>query len=358
MNNNVIVLIGTKRGLFIARSNRDRKDWKMTGPYCNVPIRDAKYDPLSKAIYAAGVREYGPDDWRHGVWKSTDLGESWTHSAVGFTFGEGGPKLERVWHVMPGNGAMYAGTEPAALFRSDDAGETWQHVEGLRQHPTTPDWGGGAGGLALHSIVPHPTDANRIWVGLSAVGVFYTEDGGKTWEIRNGGMTKDYNPGETYYGFCCHKFARAAGEEDILYMQDHGGVYRSRDGAQNWEDIRAGLSSDFGFGCAAHPRDPKTAYLAPIQDNGRFMPGAAAAIWRTRDGGDTWERLSDGLPQEHAYFQVLREGLCTDGLDPAGVYFGTNNGFVFGSADEGETWSTVASHLPYVWSVSAAVVED
>ncbi len=193
---------------------------------------------------------------------------------------------------------------------------------------------------------------------MSATGVFYTADGGCTWEVRNGGMTQDYNPGQPYHGFCCHKVVRAPGESDYLYMQDHGGVYRSFDGGSNWDDVREGLSSDFGFACSAHPRDPKTAYLVPIQDNGRFMPGGAAAVWRTRDAGDSWQRLSRGLPQEHAYFQVLREALATDALDPAGVYFGTNSGWVFGSRDEGESWTSIASFLPYVWAVNTAVLTD
>jgi hypothetical protein len=193
---------------------------------------------------------------------------------------------------------------------------------------------------------------------MSAVGVMYTADGGETWEIRNGADAPAYNPGQTYFGFCCHKIVRAPGESDMLYQQDHEGVWRSFDGATTWDDVRQGLSSDFGFACAAHPRDARTAYVVPVQNNGRFMPGGAAAVWRTQDSGDSWQRLSAGLPQEHAYFQVLREALATDTLEPAGVYFGTNSGWVFGSHDEGETWSPIASFLPYVWAVNSAVISD
>src|SRR5205823_10504844 len=147
---------------------------------------------------------------------SADLGESWTHSGEGLNFGADGPEVTRIWGIQPAHGALYAGVEPAGLFRSDDGGRSWSHVAGLRQHPTCPDWGGGAGGLCLHTIVPHPTDPLQLWVGLSAVGVMYTADGGATWEIRNGANTQDYNPGQTYYGFCCHKIVRAPGDSTVL----------------------------------------------------------------------------------------------------------------------------------------------
>ena len=359
MGTQVIALVGTKGGAFLAQSNRDRKEWSVRGPFCASGVRDVKLDPATGAIVAAGsVRSAGGESARPVVWRSTDLGETWTHSGDGLTYGADGPEITQIWGIQPAHGAIYAGVEPAGLFRSDDGGLTWTHVAGLRQHPTCPDWGGGAGGLCLHTIVPHPTDPRQLWIGMSATGVFYTADGGCTWEVRNGGMTQDYNPGQPYHGFCCHKVVRAPGESDYLYMQDHGGVYRSFDGGSNWDDVREGLSSDFGFACSAHPRDPKTAYLVPIQDNGRFMPGGAAAVWRTQDAGDSWQRLSRGLPQEHAYFQVLREALATDALDPAGVYFGTNSGWVFGSRDEGESWTSIASFLPYVWAVNTAVLTD
>lgn len=357
MGTKVLVLVGTKQGGFICESDAERKDWKLRGPFCGVGIRDMKYDPATRAIYAAGAAQYG-EEWRAGVWKSLDLGETWTHSAEGFTYGEGEPKIDKIWHLMPAHGALYAGVDPAGLFRSDDGGQTWSHVAGLRDHPVRPDWGGGAGGLCLSSIISNPSDPNELWVGISSVGVWHTADGGRTWAQRNGGVTNDYVPGETYYSFCCHKMDRAPGEETVLYMQDHGGVYRSFDGGQNWESIAEGLPSDFGFACAAHPHNPKSCYMIPIQDNGRYMPGAQAAVWRANEYGASWTRLSNGLPQEHAYFQVLREGLAVDTLDRHGIYFGTNNGFVFASNDEGESFTAIASHLPYVWSVNTAVITD
>lgn len=356
MRTRVLVLLGTKRGAFILESDEERRDWKLRGPFLDVPVRDMKYDPATAAIYAAGAGKYG-EEYRAGVWKTTDFGETWSHSAAGFTYGENGPKIDKVWHLMPAHGVLYAGVDPAGLFRSDDGGETWTHVKGLREHPTCPDWGGGAGGLCLNSVVAHPTDPKQLWVGISSIGVWYTADGGETWEQRNGGMTAEYSPGQTFFSFCCHKFDRAAGEENLLYMQDHGGVYRTFDGGRNWENIAEGLPSDFGFACAAHPHDPRSFYLIPIQDNGRFMPGARGAVWRANDYGNSWTRLSNGLPQEHAYFQVLREALAVDHLDRHGVYFGTNNGFVYASTDEGENWQAVASHLPYVWAVNTAIIK-
>lgn len=358
MSKQVLVLVGTKNGGFILQSDAQRNQWQVCGPFCNVPIRDMKYDPASGAIYAAGARMISENDFVAGVWKSPDLGKTWTHSAEGITYGEGEPKVGKIWHLMPAaNGVVYAGADPAGLFRSDDGGQNWTHVSGLRAHPTRPDWGGGNGGLCLSSIITDPNDPNQLWVGMSAVGVWHTADGGRTWETRNGGVTNDYVPGETYYSFCCHKMDRAAGDETVLYMQDHGGAYRSFDGGQNWDNITAGLPSDFGFACAAHPHDPRSCYMIPIQGEGRYMPGGQAAVWRANDYGNSWTRLARGLPQEHAYVSVLREGLAVDTLDRHGVYFGTNNGSVWASNDEGENWRTIASNLPYVWSVNTAVID-
>lgn len=360
MGTKVLVLVGTKLGGFILESDAERKEWEVRGPFCGVPVRDMKYDPATGTIYATGAGEYVWGEERApGVYRSRDLGETWTHSAEGITFGDDGPKVTRVWHLMPGNGVLYAGAEPAGLFRSTDGGETWSHVAGLREHPTTPDWHGGNGGLCLHSIALHPSDPNRIWVAMSAVGTFYTGDGGKTWEIRNQGMTAQYPiEHKENIGYCVHKLVRAPGEADILYQQHHGGVFRSPDGGLNWENVAEGLPSDFGFPCVEHPHNPEAFYVLPVQDNGRYAPGGAAAVWRAEQGGKAWTRLSGGLPQEHAYFEVLREGMAVDTLPRHGIYFGTNNGFVFGSGDEGENWQVLASHLPYVWSVNTAVIED
>ncbi len=356
MTTKVLLLVATKKGVFMIESDRGRARWEVRGPFCETwPMFDATYDPASSAVYAAGGSEwYGP-----AVWRSTDLGRSWTHSSQGLTYGDEGPGIATVWSVLAAHGAVYAGTDPAGLFRSDDGGVTWQHVTGLREHPSRPSWQPGAGGLCLHSIVPHPTDRRRMWVGISAVGTFATADGGRTWETRNRGVRAEFLP-ERYpeLGQCVHRLGRAPGEADLLYQQNHCGVYRSGDGGRAWAEVSDGLPSDFGFAMAVHPREPRTVYVIPLNGDGRFMPDAAAAVWRTRDGGDTWARLDHGLPQRNAYLGVLRQAMAIDPLDPAGVYFGTTTGQLFASADEGEHWMLVAEYLPPVRSVGAALIED
>ncbi len=262
--------------------------------------------------------------------------------------------------MTPANGSIYAGVEPAGLFRSDDRGATWSHVSALRDHPSRPDWQPGAGGLICHTIVAHPDDPQRMWVAISAVGTFATEDGGASWEARNHGVVACFQPDlhpET--GQCVHKLVMAAGEPDSLYQQNHCGVYRSSDGGRRWQDISAGLSSEFGFVMGTHPRDAATAWVVPLShpEEGRVAPGGALAAWRTRDRGDSWERQGHGLPQEHAYVGVLREALSVDRGDPAGVYFGTSTGQLYGSRDEGDSWQMLADHLPPIWGVQAIEVD-
>ena len=357
MTKRVALLVGTRKGLFVLDGDADRDSWTVRGPMCDGwPIHDAIHDPTSGAIFAGGGSNwYGP-----AVWRSDDLGETWSHSSEGITYGDDGPKVTTVWNVTAGPGGLYAGVEEAGLFRSHDGGSTWQHVEGLTNHPSRPEWVPGNGGLILHSIVPHPIDADRLWVGISAVGAFETRDGGATWMTRNRGVRADFNPGNIYpeFGQCVHKLVMAADGGELLYQQNHCGVYRSSDGGEQWEEITQGLPSQFGFPMAAHPRDPRTVWLIPLTepDAGRVMPGGQAAVWRTNDGGSTWQRSADGLPQDHAYVGVLREAMAVDRLDPVGVYFGTSTGQLYGSRDEGRTWRLVADNLPGIWSVEAAVL--
>lgn len=194
MSTRVLVMAGTRKGGFILESDEARKDWKVHGPFCNSwEVMDMKHDPKTRAIYAASYEETWPKTIP-AVWKTTDMGSTWTRSSEGITYGEEGPKMLKVWHLMPANGALYAGAEPAGLFRSDDGGQTWSHVQGLREHPSTPGWMPGNGGLCLHSIVPHPTDPQQMWVAISAVGAFHTTDGGATWEPRNKGIRDPYAP--------------------------------------------------------------------------------------------------------------------------------------------------------------------
>jgi photosystem II stability/assembly factor-like uncharacterized protein len=355
----VLVLIGTRKGAFILEGNAKRKSWALKGPFCATwPMNHVVGDPDTGAIYGAGGNEwFGP-----AIWKSTDLGESWTHSSEGLAYEAGAEPIKAAWSVAPRNGTLYAGVQPAGLFRSDDRGETWTHVEGLQKHPSRPEWNPGGAGLILHSLVTHPEDEDQIWVGISSAGVFHTGDGGKSWEARNKGTRADFFPEDQRYpefGQCVHNLVMAAGMPDRLYQQNHCGMYRSDDGGKNWLSIENGLPSTFGFPAAAHPSDPDTAFLIPLNGDyaGRFVPDAKAAVWRTRDAGKSWKDLREGLPQKNAYFGVLRQAMATDRLEPAGVYFGTSSGTLFASADEGQSWSPIAEHLPIITSVETLVVE-
>jgi photosystem II stability/assembly factor-like uncharacterized protein len=354
----VQLLVGTPKGAFILESDEARRDWTSRGPLCEGwPIHDLIVEPGSGAILAAGGSPwYGP-----AVWRSEDLGTSWTHSSSGLTYGDGSDPIATVWSLATTpDGALLAGVQPAGLFRSEDRGATWSHVEGLTNHPTRSTWQPGAGGLILHSIVPHPTDADRTWIGISAVGVFETRDKGASWEPRNKGVRADFNPDpHPVTGQCVHKLAPAAGEPETLYQQNHCGVYRSEDGGANWTELTPGLPSQFGFPMVTHPRDPATAWVIPMNgaEEGRFMPDAQAAVWRTHDRGANWIRSDDGLPQRDAYLTVLREAMARDTLDPVGVSFGTETGQLWHSADGGVSWDLVTADLPAIWSVEAAVLD-
>jgi len=357
MAKRVALLVGTRKGLFVLDGDGERDDWAVRGPLCEGwPIHDAIMDPASGAIMAAGGSNwYGP-----AVWRSDDLGETWTHSSEGLTYGDDAEKITTIWNMAVGPDALYAGVEPAGLFKSSDGGSTWQHVEGLTNHPSRPEWVPGNGGLILHYIVPSPTDPDRVWVGISSVGAFETQDGGVTWETRNKGVRAGFQP-DIYpeLGQCVHKLVIAADGGEHLYQQNHCGVYRSNDGGKQWEEITSGLPTEFGFPMGAHPRDPKTVWTIPLTlpEDGRLMPEGHAAVWRTNDGGDSWIRSDDGLPQHDAFVGVLREAMAVDRLDPAGVYFGTSTGQLYGSRDEGRSWRLIANNLPAIWSVEAAVVD-
>ena len=357
MANRVRLLVGTKKGAFILESDAKRDDWSMRGPLCEGwPIHDLIVEPGSGAILAAGGSPwYGP-----AVWRSEDGGENWSHSSAGMTYGDDGPSIPSVWSLAATGETVYAGVEPAGLFRSEDRGATWSHVAGLTNHPTRPTWQPGAGGLILHSIVPHPTDPERTWVGISSVGTFETRDGGASWEPRNQGVRAGFNP-DPYpvTGQCVHHLVAAAGEPETLYQQNHCGVYRSDDGGSSWVEITAGLPSEFGFPMVTDPRDPDTAWVIPLNgaDKGRFMPDAHAAVWRTRDRGVSWTRSDQGLPTRDAYLSVLRDAMARDTLDPVGITFGTSTGQLWHSADAGDSWRMITDTLPEIWAVEAVVVD-
>lgn len=351
------LLVGTSKGAFLFDGDAARTSWSLRGPLCDGwPIHDLSVDPVSGAILAGGGSPwYGP-----AVFRSDDHGASWTHSSEGLTYGDDGPKITTIWNVTGAHGSIWAGVEPAGLFRSDDDGATWTHVSGLRDHPSRPTWEPGAGGLICHTIVPHPTDPSRMWVAISAVGTFATEDGGATWEARNRGVAAVGGPDpDTETGQCVHKLVMAAGQPDRFFQQNHSGVYRSADGGRNWENISAGLPSEFGFAMGAHPRDASVGWVIPLThpEEGRLPPDGALAVWRTRDRGDTWERNGNGLPQRNAFVGVFREALAVDRLDPVGVFFGTSTGQLYASRDEGRNWELVAGNLPPIWSVEAVALD-
>ena len=359
MAKKVLILVGTKKGVFIVESGAERADWRLRGPFCETwPMNHVIADPATGTIYGGGGNQwFGP-----AVWKSTDGGATWSHSSEGLSYRAGEEPIKSVWSVALGPGGLYAGVEPAGLFLSRDGGRSWHHVAGLQDHPSREKWQPGGAGLILHSLVPHPADERQLWVGISSVGVFSSTDGGETWETRNQGTRSDFlPPGQNYpeFGQCVHCLVMAPGTSGRLYQQNHCGMYRSDDGGRHWQSIEAGLPSTFGFPAAVHPRDPSTLYLVPLNGDtaGRYVPDAKAAVWRTRDSGASWEALRAGLPQENAFFGVLRQAMATDRLEPAGVYFGTSTGALFASADEGDTWRCIAPYLPPIHSVETAVVE-
>jgi photosystem II stability/assembly factor-like uncharacterized protein len=302
--------------------------------------------------------------WGPGLRVSTDLGATWQEpSSVRFAEGRG-HSVERVWitkqaRTPAGETVLYAGVAPAALFRSSDGGATWEEVQSLTDHESRPQWTPGGGGLMVHSLCPHPTDPARLFVGISAAGAFRTDDGGETWAPKNRGVRADFTPDKfPEVGVCVHHMEMHPANPDILYQQNHCGVYRTDNAGDDWTDISDGLPSRFGFPFAVLPHNGDTVFVCPVEsDEYRLMPDGAFRIYRSRNRGDAWEPLTDGLPQTNAHQIVLRHGMTTDTLDPAGVYVGTAGGQLLASRDEGDHWELLFNWLPPITSVQTAVVD-
>ena len=362
--NDFVLLVGTSKGAFILRSNTQRRRWEVGGPFFHgQPVYALAYDGRGdqRRIWAATS-----SFWGTLLRSSDDFGKSWTNpqqAPIRFPV-ETGVSLKNIWQITPGPpdepNRLYCGVEPAALFESEDSGETWTLVRGLFDHPHRPRWMPGNGGLALHTIVLDPSDKQRIYVGISAGGVYRTEDGGQTWTAQNRGIRALFMP-EKYpeFGQCVHKIALHPSRPERLFLQNHWGLYRSDDRAESWIDIANGVPSDFGFPVAIHPRDPDRVYAIPVEsDEFRCACDGRLRVYRTRNAGASWEPLMHGLPQKRAYETVLRDALVTDSLDPVGIYFGTRSGQLFGSNDEGKSWERILGGLPSVLCVRSALVEE
>ena len=348
------LLVGTKKGLFVLRGDGDGPFDIATRAFPGDVVEFAMRDPRTGRYFASVTSGfYGP----RLLYADDPTGE-WDQ-AKGPVFPEDLPEttIDRIWIVKAGeaDGVLYAGVAPAALFVSTDSGQTWELNRALWSVPTRPEWNPGAGGLALHSICPWPGDPDRLAVGISAAGVWLTQDGGETWRTGYTGLVPGYLPEDEREGshaLCVHNMHRAPLRPERLFLQFHGSVYRSDDSGETWHDIAEGLPSGFGFPMAIDPADPDNAYVIPLTaDSDRVTPDGQMRVYETRDAGSTWLAHQDGLPSNEAYLTILRQAFDHDGGTPLGLYFGATSGDVFGSNDGGMSWFSVHERLAPVTSV-------
>ena len=352
LSHRLLLTAGTRDGLYTFERDETGTDWKRSGPFLEgLDVSHAKLDPRDGlTIYAAAT-----GNGSTAVYRSRDLAQSWEMAGKPF-------EVDQIWHVEPGHpsqpGRVYAGTMPGALFVTDDGGDIWRPVPGINEHVTREEWWeGGAGGIYLHRIMVDPERPERTYAGISVAGLFRTDDGGQNWNPRNDGVFS-FNEGDLEKRHhdvhrCIHSAVLDPHDSRIIYQQNHVGVYRSDDSGDNWIDITQGLSSNFGFVIAITQQHPPAVFVVPQDENNIRLSGQLT-VYRSIDGGNTWEPLTNGLPEVER-LTLYREGMTTDHLDPAGVYFGTSDGTIWCSYDTGDSWATLADGLPPIRSLTCGV---
>jgi photosystem II stability/assembly factor-like uncharacterized protein len=360
-----LLLVGTMKGLFLFGSRPARRRWTMAGPFFpGSSVYGAAFDGRAgrRRIWAAPSSMH----WGAELAWSDDFGKTWERPEVPLVrFPEtSGAALKNIWQIAPGRASepdtLYCGVEPSALFESRDAGTTWTLNSGLWGHPHREKWQPGGGGLCLHTILVDPSKDGRITIAISTAGVYRSDDGGKNWQARNHGVRAEYFP-DPYpeFGQCVHKIVHHRARPGRLFLQNHWGLYRSDDGGDSWKDVANGVPSDFGFCMGIHPRDPDTAYIVPLHSDGfRCTPDGRLRVYRTQNAGASWKPLTRGLPQKDALETVLRDAMAVDTFDPAGLYFGTRSGKLYGSRDEGRSWTLLHEGLPPIVCVKAAAAQN
>jgi photosystem II stability/assembly factor-like uncharacterized protein len=362
----VRLLVGTRKGAFVMTADGKRESWKVEGPhFAGWEIYHLNGSPVNPdRLYASQSSGW----FGQVMQRSDDGGKTW--EAVGndfkyegevgkHTWYDGSPHpyvFARVWHLEPSltdADTVYAGVEDAALFRSTDGGKSWQELNGLRTHKSSPSWAPGAGGLCLHTIKLHPTDPKRIFTAISAAGAFRSDDAGETWKPINKGLNSAQIPNPTAeVGHCVHRLAMHPAKPDTLFMQKHWDVMRTDDAGENWHEVSGNLPTDFGFAIDVHAHEPETIYVVPItSDSHHFVMEGKLRVYRSRSGGEEWEPLTKGLPQGNCYVNVLRDAMAVDSMDSCGIYFGTSGGQVYASNDSGDSWNAIVHDLPPVVSV-------
>ena len=364
----VRILVGTKKGAFVLTSDGKREKWDVSGPHFGGwEIYHIKGSPVEPdRLYASQSNAW----FGQIVQRSSDGGKSWEPIGNQFVYDgvpgthqwyDGTPhpwEFKRVWHLEPSltdAETVYAGVEDAALFKSTDGGTNWQEMAGLRSHGTGPDWQPGAGGMCLHTILLDPAVKSRMFVAISAAGVFRSDDCGVTWKPINSGLKSPFLPNpEAVVGHCVHRLAMHPANPKVLFMQKHWDVMRSDNAGDSWHEVSGNLPTDFGFVIDVHAHEPETVYVVPIKSDSEHYPlEGKLRVYRSRSGGNEWEVLTKGLPQQDCYVNVLRDAMSIDSLDSCGIYFGTTGGQVYASPDGGDNWRAIVRDLPAVLSVEA-----